>query len=373
MNERAPEPSAAATVILMRPSADGPEVLLTQRPASMAFAANMFVFPGGRVDVADADPRLAARSARTAPAAADAFGGNVDDGTALALHHAALRELVEEAGVLLGTEPVAAADAAAVQARLLGGMGLADALDGLRLTLATDRLAPIAHWTTPGFMPRRFSTWFFVADLPPGAEPVFAPDEVVGHIWLTPDAALDQLAAAEIAMWVPTTSALERLMETGATNAADVRARLPMTSTSAPSFLEESPTLVRFAFGAAGGLPGRIGASTLHGDRELVLVDPGDPSDAALGAIEAAVTRRGGRITAIVLTSTDPDHAAGAEALAIPLEVPILVAPGAGRRLPYAVREVSDGERLPSDIDLRVALGPAGSGRLSVVAGSARE
>ena len=52
-------------------------------------------------------------------------------------------------------------------------------------------------------MPRRFSTWFFVADLPAGAEPVFEPDEVAGHAWLTPSAALEQLAAGEIEMWVP--------------------------------------------------------------------------------------------------------------------------------------------------------------------------
>ena len=169
-------------------------------------------------------------------------------------------------------------------------------------------------------------------------------------------------------MWVPTTSVLERLIETGATTAAGVAERMTLELAAPPRILEERPDRVRFAFGAVGGLPGRTGESTLIGARELVLVDPGDPSDAALELIEGAVARRHGAITAIVLTHTDPDHAAAAEVLAIPLDVPVLVAPGAGRHLPYPTRELADGERLPSDVHPVVRLGPPGSGSLEIVA-----
>jgi 8-oxo-dGTP pyrophosphatase MutT (NUDIX family) len=335
-----PEPSLAATVVLLRPSAQGPEVLLIERPSTMAFAPGLHVFPGGRVDPEDGDRELDPDEA-SAAFAASSLGGNLAPGEALAVHRAALRELREEAGI--------------------------DLRD-------VTHLAPIAHWTTPRFMPRRFSTWFFVADLPPDAPaPVFAPDEVASNRWLTPDAALDALGDGEIQMWVPTTSVLERLVETRATTAAEVRARLRLDPVSPPQVLEETDVLVRIALGSAGALPGRLGQATLHGRHELVLLDPGDPSDAALDAISAAVERRAGRITAIVLSATDPDHAAGAEALAIPLDVPILVAPGAGRGLPYATREVADGERLPADVELRAVLAPMGSGRLSVVTGSAGE
>jgi glyoxylase-like metal-dependent hydrolase (beta-lactamase superfamily II) len=107
----------------------------------------------------------------------------------------------------------------------------------------------------------------------------------------------------------------------------------------------------------------------LIGARQLVLVDPGDPSDDALALIAEVVERRTGAISAIVLTRPDPDHAAAAEALAIPLEIPILVAPGAGRHLPYPTVEVGDGDRLPADVDVRVRLGPPGSDRLEIVPG----
>ena len=70
-------PRPAATVVLLRPGAAGLEVLLTHRPATMAFAAGAHVFPGGRVDPADADPALAARSVLSATDAAAALGGDL--------------------------------------------------------------------------------------------------------------------------------------------------------------------------------------------------------------------------------------------------------------------------------------------------------
>ena len=331
---RPPVPAPAATVVLLRPGPDGPEVLLTHRPATMAFGPGLHVFPGGRVDPEDEAPP-ADRVSEAAMAAARALGDNLSVVDAVAVHRAALRELREEAGI---------------------------ALDGI------ERLAPIAHWTTPAFMPRRFSTWFFVADLPSDATPIFATDEVAAHRWVTPLRALEQMAAGEIAMWVPTTCVLQRLIETGATRASEVAERITLGRVDPPRVVAEDPTVVRLAFGAVGGLPGRNGDTSLIGGRELVLVDPGDPSDEALGLIAAAVERRRGEIKAIVLTRTDPDHAAAAEALAIPLDVPILVAPGAGRHLPYVTREVADGDRLPADLDVHVRLGPPGSGRLEIVA-----
>ena len=218
-------------------------------------------------------------------------------------------------------------------------------------------------------MARRFSTWFFAADLPSGAAVSFIGDEVAEHRWLTAHAALEQLAAGEIGMWVPTTSILERLIASGASSAADIEQRVRLGPIAPPETIVEGPARTQIRSGSAGGLPGRQGRATLHGLRELVLVDPGDSSDAALDAIAAAVRRRNGLIRAIVLTAPDPDHAAAAEAVAIPLGIPILVAPGAGHRLPYAVRELRDDESLPADVALRVRLGPPGAGTLEVIVG----
>ncbi|MBA2721261.1 MAG: NUDIX domain-containing protein [Chloroflexi bacterium] len=338
-------PHLAATVVLLRPGhePDGEsEVLLIQRPSTMAFGASLHVFPGGKVDPDDRSSALVARSARSRIDAADVLGGNVHPDDALGLHVAALREMAEEVGIELADGPL----------------------------LRTDRLAPIAHWVTPPFMPRRFSTLFFVADLPNGATPVFEAAEVASHRWVTPSAALELRAAGEIEMWVPTSSVLQRLIETGARSAAEVARRLAFGPAQPPRVIEENQEIVRLAVGAAGALPGRAGIVNLFGQHDLVVVDPGDPSEDAIDAILAAAARRSGALRAIVLTAPDPDHAAGAEALAIPLEIPILVAPGAGRDLPYTTREVADGDRLPADVDLRVRLGPPGSGTLALLAQS---
>ncbi len=366
---RPTEPGPAATVLLLRPGPDDPEVLLTHRPATMAFAPGVHVFPGGRVDQADSDPRLADRSVRSANDAARVLGDNVDPAAALAFHLAAVRELFEEAGVLLADRVVEPALLEDRRARLLGGAGLADAIDGLDLQLRTDQLVPIAHWTTPPYMERRFSTWFFAADLPVGVEPSFVGGEVAAHRWVTPRLALDQLAAGEVEMWVPTASVIHQLEIGRAASAAQLAERIVLQKASPSQIVDDDPIVVRFVFGAVGGVPGRSGSTTLHGRQEIVVVDPGDPSDAAIETINDAARRRRGAIRAVVLTTTDPDHAAGAEILAFPLGIPILVAPGAGRPLPYETREAADGERLPTDGDFRVRLGPPGSGRLDVVPG----
>ncbi len=289
----------------------------------MAFGPGLHVFPGGKVDPDDA----------VGEPGSDDLGGNVSAVESAALRRAAIREVQEEIGVHLG-------DAAA--------------------------LVPIAHFTTPVFMPRRFSTWFFVADLPDGAETDFSPGEVAGHAWLTPSAAFRRLSAGEIEMWVPTTSVLQRLLEIRARSAGDVAERIRFEPVAPPVVTAEEEWIVRLAFGGAGGLPGRGCETTVLGRREVIVVDPGDPSEAAIRTIEETIDRRGGVLRAILLTSPDPDHAAGAEMLAIPCEVPILAAPGAGAHLPYQTVELVDGDRLPGDAGATVTIDAPGTGRLRI-------
>jgi glyoxylase-like metal-dependent hydrolase (beta-lactamase superfamily II)/8-oxo-dGTP pyrophosphatase MutT (NUDIX family) len=338
-------PRPAATVVLLRPGADGPEVLLTLRPASMAFAADLYVFPGGAVDPGDADPRLAARSDLSPTAAAAALGDDLPGGAALARFMAAIREVFEEAGVLLAdpAPPVAAADDA--RAALNAGRAtLLDVAEALDLRLRTDLLVPISHWTTPPVMPRRFDTRFFAAELPPGAEATFPGDEVAEHRWATPRAALDAMAASEIGMWVPTSATLQQLEYVGALD--ELRERVAHRSVAAPRVIGERPDLRRIIVSGAGGVPGQTVNTYLAGRDGVVIVDPGDPSDEAARAVIDTIAASGGDPVLIALTHVDPDHAAGAEGLALRLGVPILAGPGARRSLPYEVREVGDGEAI---------------------------
>ena len=79
-------------MVLLRPSARGPEVYLLRRQSSMAFAGGMCVFPGGGVDPRDADADVA-----WAGPSASVWAGRVrvDDSMARALVCAAVRETFE--------------------------------------------------------------------------------------------------------------------------------------------------------------------------------------------------------------------------------------------------------------------------------------
>ncbi len=97
----------AATVIVLRDATTAPKVLMGQRGASAAFMPNKFVFPGGAVDLTDADIPLARP---IAPASADALRLQSEDDFGHALCVAAIRELWEETGLALGAPGVWAGD-----------------------------------------------------------------------------------------------------------------------------------------------------------------------------------------------------------------------------------------------------------------------
>jgi 8-oxo-dGTP pyrophosphatase MutT (NUDIX family) len=348
-------PHPAATVVLLRPGLDGPEVLLTRRPSTMAFAAGMMVFPGGRVDTVDSDPGHAARSSLTPAAAAERLGGGTEPELAAALHVAAIRELFEEAGILL-------ADAGATDATAEGGDGsrlsglradllagrvtFTEVADRLDLRLRPDRLVPIARWLTPVAYPRRFDARFFAAELPLGTTPTFVGNEVADHRWSTPRAALDAMAAHEIEMWIPTSSTLQRIVDLPG---FDALAGMLAVGPTRPSTVERATGLVRLTSWTAGGVPGQAVETLVMGHRELLVIDPGDPSPDALASIVGIAREAEGRIAAIAISSSEPGHAAGADELSERTGASVFGPPGSAAWLPFPVVELADRPTDPLD------------------------
>jgi glyoxylase-like metal-dependent hydrolase (beta-lactamase superfamily II)/8-oxo-dGTP pyrophosphatase MutT (NUDIX family) len=350
------EARPAATVVLMRPGRGGPEVLLGRRPASMAFAPDVHVFPGGRVDPTDAHPSLVARSVVSPEDAAAALGGVLPPTEAIAAFIAAIRESFEEAGVLLadvGPHSFPGALGAARAALVGGEIGFQALAAQLDLTLRTDWLVPLSRWVTPSNFPRRFDARFFAAELPEGAKATLEGDEVVEHAWLRPRDALQAMAAGEFALWLPTSTTLQQLEHVDGFDT--VRSRLAPGPLGVVEVDELDPEVVRIVMPAGGGVAGQPVNAYLVGRHSFVLVDPGDPTGPGLDRAIDVATERGGTIRAVALTHVDPDHAAGAEALAEQLDIEVLVGPGGGRPLPYAARELADGEVIDAgDVPLRV-------------------
>lgn len=203
------EPRPAATVILLRPGVDSVEVYLLRRTTTMAFAAGMSVFPGGRVDPTDAT--IADSWSGPSPSW---FGERLGCSAEMAAAYvaAAVRETFEESGVLLAgpsADSVVAdttgddweADRVALERRSLG---FADFLHGRGLVLRADLLGPWAHWTTPEFEPRRYDTAFFVAALPVGQITRDVSGESDQVAWMRPADAVAAVEAGEMAMLPPT-------------------------------------------------------------------------------------------------------------------------------------------------------------------------
>ncbi|PRY59462.1 NUDIX domain-containing protein [Knoellia remsis] len=196
-------PRGAATVMVVRDSADGPMVFVQRRVASMAFAPSMYVFPGGGVDDADASAELDG-TAVAALAERMALGPS----EAQPLVAAAVREVEEECG----------------------------------LRLSAGELVPRAHWVTPPFEKRRYDTWFFAAALPEGQSALGDSGETDHDAWVLPARLLTAYAEGRAVMLPPTVVMLEQLATFG--SVAEFLADEPSLAVVSPELVDLGDRLV---------------------------------------------------------------------------------------------------------------------------------
>lgn len=145
----------ASTIMLARDNAGELEVLLLKRNKALAFAAGLWVFPGGKIEPIELEK-----------SSTDLEAAKI----------AAIRETKEEAD----------------------------------LDITQDKLIFFSHWTTPKIEPRRYATWFFFGGVDHQASDVTIDDsEIKEHVWLHPQVALDWLQEGKLAMMPPTIISLQ--------------------------------------------------------------------------------------------------------------------------------------------------------------------
>ncbi len=206
----------ASAVMLLRPRLDvqgaeqgeekgrGFEVFMVRRVIQSDFMPDVYVFPGGSVT---ADDRAAEQTAgvcqNVSPSEADP-----EERTALGsgTRAAAIRELFEEAGILLAeragqvmtfseeNSPRFKEYREAFQQRK---GSLVQMAEEEHLTLATGQLSYFEHWITPEGMPKRFDTHFFLATAPEGQQAAYDRLETSEGIWITPTEALTRFERGE--------------------------------------------------------------------------------------------------------------------------------------------------------------------------------
>ena len=220
MND-APAPAdirPAATILLLR---DDPafEVLMVKRHHQIDFASGALVFPGGKTHAGDDDPTWVEH----------VLGWDGFDAIQRGLRIAAIREVFEEAGILLAQHvdgsPIGG-EACPMDVRLAvdaGRIAFLDVVRDLGAKLQLDALTIFARWITPPLTPKRFDTWFYAVKAP--ADQLAACDgrETVEAEWIAPDEALRMAAAGTRKVIFPTRMNLQLLAE--ATSAADAVAR----------------------------------------------------------------------------------------------------------------------------------------------------
>jgi recombination protein RecT len=340
----------AATVLLLRDSQDGIEVLMTRRSSTASFAPGAYVFPGGGIDAADA---LCHAQSTRRPGQSD---------LRLTQAIAAIRESFEELGVLLARHADGRHASTADVEGLDRQRPFAAQMRERGLTLDGAEVFVLAHWVTDRDMARRFDVPFLAARMPEGQTPVADESEQFEPLWVRPADALARHHSGGFFMIFPTVRTLEKLQHYASVDAvlsacaseeplwtscpragllAGKQARfmesdapygeLALTcpdgqivhaldwQTAQPVALLKN--LMRLTAPNPGVMTGPGTNSYIVGDPDTgyIVIDPG-PADA--DHIERLWRAAGGNIRLIVCTHSHPDHSPGARPLQALCSVP---------------------------------------------------
>jgi 8-oxo-dGTP pyrophosphatase MutT (NUDIX family) len=217
-------PKRATTVILLRDrKPEGFETFLLKRHEKSSFMGGNFVYPGGRVDRNDGSLEICSFSKGiTLDEAQKILGGTVSQEESLAHWIAGIRELFEEAGVLLAYDQegnLFQIKNRGEQEKFLdyrqslqkSGLTICEMAQKEKLLFALDQLHYYAHWITPEARSERFDTRFFLARYPSGQEASHDRKETTAGAWITPEKALEDNLEGEVALSPPTLKTLEDL------------------------------------------------------------------------------------------------------------------------------------------------------------------
>ena len=220
-----PPARPATTVLLLRPSRPGDagsplEVFMVVRHHAIDAFSGALVFPGGKLEEADGDPQLRARCA----------GADKISAGELKFRIAGVREAFEECGILLARKRgqrnlIAAADLKGIEEKWRAKLtkdeaSIVDLVEAEDLEIATDLMTPFAHWITPIFAPKRFDTWFYLAEAPEDQLALHDGSESVDSVWIGAQEAIDEASAGKRTLVHATTKNLELLAEGGTVTGA---------------------------------------------------------------------------------------------------------------------------------------------------------
>lgn len=336
----------AAAVIVTRGSGDDLEVLLVDRNPKLRFFPGMTAFPGGVIGESDRDPDPRRAAVRCA-----------------------LRELFEEAGILLGGGGVDGAARESLRTALIDAETRKttcaewSALEPSLEPAAARALEYVCRIVTPPFAPVRFDTTFFRVELPAGESFSLRSGELVGGGFVRPQDALARWVKGDLRLAPPVLILLEVFAACGADGfAAAARELAESFDAGVLAPVRFSPGIVLASLRTPTLPPATTTNTYVVGNERVFVVDPGTPEPAEMErllVLLAEMEEAGREIGGILLTHHHPDHVGGLAALGRELGVPVHAHRETFARIPVALdrrerferRELEDGAAL----DLGVA------------------
>ena len=227
-------PTPAATVISLRDTPTGMEVLMVQRTKKADFAGGALLFPGGKVDNSDYEVLKLDRCS---------LPNDVPDNQK-AIRVAGVREMFEEAGLLFvrdngNTQVISKERAEALnniyrQDLLSQKITFHEMIETENLVVASDLLIPFAHWITPTTGRKRFDTHFLVAQSPNGHIASHDGSETLDTVWIDPLTAITEAEEGKRRVVFPTRMNLKKISESTTAESAIKLAKITPVVTVLP-------------------------------------------------------------------------------------------------------------------------------------------
>ena len=208
VSDSASEPRPSSTVVLVREAAGNPEVFMVKRHARSSFGS-AYAFPGGVLELSDCAvyDYCAGVTEADANRLLDVSEGGLD------YFSAAIRELFEESGVLLGSTSLSMQALTEARGALNdGALDWASFVTANGVQLQCDRLHYFSFWITPAGMPKRYSTRFFLAELPHDQVATHCGGELTDSCWMGAQAILDARKQQTMRVHYPTRKTLVSLL-----------------------------------------------------------------------------------------------------------------------------------------------------------------
>ena len=304
----------SAVVVLFRGHGTALETFWVRRSDAVPIQPGFMSFVGGKVEPHDAELELP----------------GVTDAAERASRACAIREALEECGVLVGLAagiaPPSTAVLADARTRLLTDEVTLAALareHGWRFDTAALTFA--GRWQTPPFAPVRFDTLYILARVPAGQEPTIIPGELAEGEWVRPAEALARWRAGAVTFVAPILWTM-RALEAGEDGLAARLVDAPRAAATPARLIEMQYGVVLHAMKTRPLPPATHTNAYFIGESEMALVDPGSGEPGALAelfAVADVLAAQGRRIKTIVVTHHHSDHTGGVQACRERFKAPV--------------------------------------------------